>query len=115
MQIEKDINKKSKRGGAREGAGRKAGSRNKINKATVQTVIDMLYDKSGQVYEEMLIEDFLKARSNNDGLAHKYHQLLANKLMPDLNNVELTESEDVTAQKAAAFAEALRSLVTAGK
>lgn len=107
---EKDIKDKSKRGGAREGAGRPAGSKNKISLATSQTVVEMLYNKTGQVYEELLVEDFLKARSTNDALAHKYHALLASKLMPDLQSVEITSSEDAIEHRAQVFAEALASL-----
>jgi len=111
MSIEKDINKKSVRGGAREGAGRKPGSKNKINKATVQTVIEKLYQQAGQFYEDMLIEDFVKARQNNAGLAYKYHQLLVNKILPDLSHVELADSADTIDQKREAFEAALRDII----
>ncbi len=107
---EKDNNVKSNRGGAREGAGRPPGSRNKVNKATIQTVIDKLYDRTGQCYEDLLLEDFLQARVNNEALAHKYHQLLANKLMPDLSAVEIENSEDAVSAKQAVFAEVLARL-----
>jgi hypothetical protein len=107
---EKDITKKSNLGGAREGAGRPKGSKNKISLATSQTVVEMLYDRTGQCYEEILIEDFLKARQTNDALAHKYHALLANKLMPDLQSVEITNPEDAIETRALVFAEALAAL-----
>jgi len=105
------IKPKSNRGGHRPGAGRPLGSKNKINTATTETVLEMLYDKTGRVYEDLLLEDFLKARQTNDGLAHKYHSLLANKLMPDLNRIEVTDTEDGVAAKALAFQEALAKLV----
>lgn len=109
---EKDINSKPKsnRGGARPGSGRKPGSRNKINRATVETVLEKLYDRTGRVYEDLLLEDFLKARDSNDALAHKYHALLANKFMPDLHGVEVTSNEDDIAAKQAAFAEAIAQI-----
>lgn len=107
---EKDNKPKSKRGGAREGAGRPAGSKNKVNRATVQTVLDLLYDKTGHVYEDLLLEDFLAARNSNPNLAMKYHTLLSNKLMPDLNSVEVTSTEEDVDVKAQAFAEALAAL-----
>lgn len=107
---EKDTKEKSNRGGAREGSGRKPGSKNKISKATVMTVLEKLYDQTGQVYEDLLIEDFIKARANNDVLAHKYHALLSNKLMPDLNSMEVTGVEELLDQKKAAFSEALKEL-----
>lgn len=109
---EKDITEKSNRGGAREGAGRPPGSKNKINKATIQTVIDKLYDRTGQCYEDLLLEDFLRARTSNEALAHKYHTLLANKLMPDLNNIELDDSRDALDVKQAVFAAALAQIAT---
>ncbi len=110
---EKSIKTKSNRGGARAGAGRPAGSKNKISTATTETVLDLLYDKTGRVYEDLLLEDFLRARSTNDSLAHKYHSLLANKLMPDLNRIELTQDEDQLIAKQQAFAAALAAI--AGK
>ena len=110
MSFEKDTKEKSKRGGARENAGRKPGSRNKISKATTETVLELLYDKTGQVYEELLLEDFLKARQSNDALAHKYHHLLASKLMPDLNRIQVDEGSDAIEAKKLAFAEALGKL-----
>jgi hypothetical protein len=107
---EKDNKTKSNRGGARDGAGRPAGSKNKVSKATVQTVLDLLYDKTGRVYEDLLLEDFLQARVNNSNLAMKYHALLSNKLMPDLNSIELTNTELDVDLKAQAFADALAAL-----
>lgn len=109
------IKPKSNRGGHRPGAGRPPGSKNKINTATTETVLEMLYDKTGRVYEDLLLEDFLKARATNDALAHKYHHLLASKLMPDLNRVEINDSEDTVAAKAQAFKEALAKLVSSTK
>lgn len=108
---EKDNKTKSNRGGARANAGRPAGSKNKISLATSQTVVEMLYNKTGQIYEEILIEDFLKARQTNDALAHKYHALLANKLMPDLQSIELTNSADEIEAKKQAFTEALAAMM----
>jgi hypothetical protein len=109
---EKATKEKSNRGGAREGAGRPAGSKNKINKATIQTVIDKLYDRTGQCYEDLLLEDFLQARASNEALAHKYHMLLANKLMPDLNSIEVDASEDMITAKQAIFAAAIAQITT---
>ena len=102
--------KSSTRGGAREGAGRPAGGKNKINKATIQTVLDKLYDRTGYCYEDLLIDDFLKARENNDALAHKYHMILANKLMPDLASIEVSDTESQVEEKRQAFADALSQL-----
>ena len=108
---DKDNKEKSNRGGVRAGAGRPRGSKSKISLATSKTVVEMLYDKTGQIYEEILIEDFLKARASNEVLAHKYHALLANKLMPDLQSIELTDSADVIEAKKQAFTDALASMI----
>jgi hypothetical protein len=113
METGKNIKKKvkiSSRGGARPNSGRPAGSKNKINKATIQTVIDTLYDKTGRVYEDLLIEDFLKARMTSESLTLKYHYLLASKLMPNLSEVTVEEIGDQVDAKRAAFAEAIRAL-----
>jgi hypothetical protein len=101
--------KKHNRGGARPGAGRPRGSSDRIS---IKNVIGVLARKTGgQTYEELLIDDFLQARQNQDGnLAQKYHQLLSNKLFADLQSIEVNEAEDVVAQKQAAFQEALRKL-----
>jgi hypothetical protein len=107
---DKDIKKESNRGGIREGAGRPSGSKNKVNKATVQTVLDMLYDKTGRVYEDLLLEDFLNARQSNEGLALKYHNLLANKLMPTLNEITVENIGEAVDGKKQAFIEAVQAL-----
>ena len=107
---EKSIKSESNWGGRREGAGRPAGSKNKVNKATIQTVIDKLYDRTGQCYEDLLLEDFLQARKDNAALAHKYHSLLANKLMPDLSAVEIDNTEDALTAKLQVFLEVLAKL-----
>lgn len=112
--IEKTIKNKSKdgRGGLREGAGRKPGSKNKINKASTQTVVELMYDKTGLVYEELLVDDFLRSRVNGDtDKCFKYHQLLSNKLMPDLNHIEVDETTTVESRQAA-FLKALETIGT---
>lgn len=100
--------KKSKRGGARPGAGRPKGTRNKV---TVQDLLEAIDDHAGQTYEQLLIQDFLAARSGNDNhLVHKYHTLISNKILSTLNTVEVQDSSDVMAQKQAAFAEAIAQI-----
>lgn len=97
-------------GGARPGAGRPAGSKSKLNLAKAQTLVDLLYDRTGKVYEEILLEDFLNARENDRNLTHKYHALLANKLMPDLNQIEISNTTEDIDAKQKAFSEALEAL-----
>lgn len=99
------------RGGAREGAGRPAGSKNKISKASAQTVAELLYDKTGKVYEELLVEDFLQSRFAGDTqLSHKYHTLLSSKLLPTLNEVTVEEIGDQVEGKQQAFLDAIMAL-----
>ena len=101
--------KTENRGGARPGAGRPKGSRDKVS---VSSLLEALDAKShGQSYEEILIEDFLKARLSDDNQAViKYHNLILNKVMATLNHVEVTDTSEAVAAKQAAFTEALRAL-----
>lgn len=100
--------KKSKRGGARAGAGRPKGTRNKV---TVQDLLQAIELQTGQGYEELLISDFLAARAGNDNhLTHKYHNLISGKILSTLNTVEVQDSQDVLTQKQAAFAEAIAQI-----
>ena len=111
--METKIEKKSNgHGGARPGAGRKKGSKDNV---TVKHLLEVLDAKSkGQSYEEILIEDFLGARRNNDQqLVLKYHNLISNKVLSTLTQVETIESEDAVETRNRAFTEALTIL--AGK
>ena len=101
--------KKSGRGGARPGAGRKKGSTDNV---TIKYLLEVLEAKSGgQSYEEILVDDFLTARLNNDTqLMLKYHNLLGNKLFSTLAKVEVVDGEDMVKAKQAAFAEAIAKI-----
>ena len=96
-------------GGARANSGRKKGSKNHIS---VEDLLRTLEAKSGgQRYEDILVDDFLTARSGNDNnLILKYHNLILNKVMNNLAKIEVTDSEDTIAAKQIAFAEALSKL-----
>lgn len=100
------IQKKSNRGGARPGAGRPRGTTHKV---TVQGLIDAVAQRSGgQDYTELLVEDFLRARLENDRmLTLKYHNLIAGKVLADRVDVEVTEPEDLVERRRAAFEAAL--------
>lgn len=105
-----ESNKPSGHGGARPGAGRPKGSKDRVSVSNLLTTLEA--KTNGQTYEEILIEDFLTARLNNDGqLVQKYHNLISNKVMNTLAAVEVTESDDTIEAKRAAFAEALSRLV----
>jgi len=96
-------------GGARKGAGRPKGGTNQV---TVSGLLSALEKKTnGQTYEEILMDDFIKARSNNDTqLVVKYHNLILNKLMTHVAKIEITDSQENIDAKQHAFAEALAKL-----
>lgn len=98
------------RGGARPGAGRKPGTKNLV---TIDTLLGSLAVKSnGKPYEDMLIEDFFKARASGDTqLIIKYHNLILNKVMHTLNRIEVEDSEDTIEAKQQAFTDALAKLI----
>ena len=107
------IQKKSKakvssRGGARKGAGRPRGTRNKV---TVQDLLQAIDTQTGQGYEELLVADFIAARQGNDNhLVHKYHNLISGKILSTLATIEVTDSDDAVRTKQAAFAEAIAQI-----
>jgi hypothetical protein len=105
--------KKSNRGGARPGAGRPKGSRDRV---TVQGLLETLHIKTGgQTYEELLLDDFLSARLADDRmLTLKYHNLIMNKLVSDKVSIDVNESEDIIAARRLAFDQAVQSLSNVG-
>ena len=109
-----ELPKKKNQGGARPGAGRKKGGQNLVS---VNSLLAALEEKSkGQTYEQILVEDFLKARTNNDTqLTVKYHNLILNKVMNTLAKVEITDSQDAIEAKQIAFQDALAKLVGISK
>ena len=96
-------------GGARPGAGRPKGTSNKIS---VVGLLDEIERQSGgQTYHEILVEDFLRARVQDDrNLAQKYHHLISNKVLADRIDIEVNEDEDTVTAKRAAFAAALAAI-----
>jgi len=107
--IETPIEKKNTHGGARPGSGRKKGGKNHIS---VEELLHSLEAKSGgQRYEDILVDDFLIARNENDkNLILKYHNLILNKVMNNLAKIEVTDSDDAIQAKQLAFAQALSKL-----
>ena len=101
-------------GGARAGAGRKKGSQQEMN---ITTLLANLKIKSGgKSYEDILIEDFLSVRAQNDkGLVAKYHHLILNKVMHSLAEVTVVDSADNIESKKLAFAEALAKITGINK
>lgn len=96
-------------GGYRPGSGRPKGSKDNI---TVKHLLENIFAQTnGRDYEELLIEDFLQARNQNDKqTVIKYHNLILSKVMNTLSKIEVTDSADAVATKQAAFAEALAKL-----
>ena len=106
----KQVNKPNGgRGGAKPGAGRPKGSTEQI---TISGLLNTLKEKSGgKNYEELLVDDFLEARTNRDTqLTVKYHNLILNKVMNSLAKVEVTDTTDAVEMKQQAFAEALAKM-----
>ena len=101
--------KKSNHGGARPNAGRKKGSKNHIS--VEELLVSLEAKTGGQRYEDILVDDFLIARNENDkNLILKYHNLILNKVMNNLAKIEVTDSDDAIQAKQLAFAQALSKL-----
>lgn len=101
--------KKSSRGGARPGAGRPKGSRDSVTIAGLLTALETV--SPDQTYEEILIEDFLRARENSDKtLTLKYHNLILNKIMATKMELEVNDAGDALEARRLAFAEALAAM-----
>ena len=100
------------RGGARPGAGRPKGSTALI---TARTLVEAIEQESGKPFEVMLAEGYVDAVHNNDSKTRlEYERMILGKVVSDRTAVEVTESEDVAAAKAEAFAQALLALNTVG-
>jgi len=100
-------------GGSRPGAGRKKGSKNNISIADLLTSLET--KTGGQKYEDLLVDDFLSARSEgNKDAVIKYHNLILNKVMNSLAKIEVTDSEDAIIAKQDAFAQALAKFTGVG-
>lgn len=97
------------RGGARPGAGRPKGVGESI---TIRGLLETLKTRAGgKNYEDLLVEDFLTARENNDTqLMLKYHNLILGKVMNTLAKIEVNDSTEALDAKRAAFSEALAAL-----
>lgn len=98
------------RGGARPGAGRPQGTKDRI---TIQSLLTAFESASnGQRYEDVLFQDFFTARDSGDMvMAHKYHNLILNKLAPTLIHTEVEHSGDAVLDRAQAFQAAIQAIV----
>ena len=101
--------KKDNRGGPRAGSGRPKGSKDKVSIAGLLQTLEA--KTNGKSYGDLLMTDFLEARNRGDrALTLKYHNLILNKVMPTLQEIEVTEPESVVEGKKEAFAAALAEL-----
>jgi hypothetical protein len=101
--------KVTNRGGVRPGSGRKAGSTNKISAESIMA--SLLSHTGGIPYEELLVNDFLTARREGDTAAVlKYHQMLLNKVVADINEIKVIDASDEIESKRRAFMAALSKL-----
>ena len=104
---------KENRGGKREGAGRPSNVGEMI---TVKGLLAELRKKTKCDYEEILVEDFMKARAGNDkNLTIKYHQLILARVMNNLNRVEIVDTGDQLKQKEQAFVQALQQMIVSNQ
>lgn len=98
-----------RRGGARPGAGRPKGTANRVSAISL---LETIAQKTGGMpYTDLLVEDFLAARTGSDtALAHKYHSLIAAKVLADRVDIEVEDTGEAVAAKEALFAAALATL-----
>lgn len=100
---------KTTHGGKRPGAGR---PNNVGEMITVKGLLAELRKKTNQDYEEILVQDFMNARSSNDrALTMKYHQLILARVMNNLNRVEIVDNGEQLKQKEQAFVQALQQMI----
>lgn len=101
------------KGGKREGAGRPSKMGEMI---TVKGLLAELRKKTNSEYEELLVQDFMKARESNDrNLTMKYHQLILARVMNNLNRVEIVDTGDQVKQKEQAFVQALQQMIVSNQ
>jgi hypothetical protein len=106
--------KVSSRGGVRAGAGRPKGAKDRVTVTGILEALDVR--TNGRTYEELLIEDFINARLDGDTqLTHKYHTLLSNKFVANLNDIQVEEVGDLVEGKRSAFLEAVNSIININK
>lgn len=109
LEINQKLPVKGKKGGARAGSGRPKGATQRIS---IVSILETIESKTGGIpYDELLIEDFLQARSDGDSVAiMKYHQMLLNKIVADKSEVTLNDMTETIENKKRAFMEALNSM-----
>lgn len=96
------------RGGARTGAGRPKGSTTKIK---IEDLMQNIENIAGRPYGELLAENYVSAiqRSDWNGV-RDYDKAFMNKMIAEKVEVDVGHTEDVIAQKQAAFAAAIAQI-----
>ena len=96
---------RSRRGGARPGAGRKPGTTNKISGATILTSVEHY---TGERFEDLLAQGYAEAIDNRDTMVRlAYEKMFLSKVVADKIEMDISESEASMAAKQAAFQAAL--------
>lgn len=103
-----NIQKKTIRGGARPGAGRPVGTKNKISG---QSILDEVEKKLGKPYAEQLVENYMETLSSDDtNLRFQYDKLILSKVVADKAEIEIVDSQELIENKKRMFAEALAAM-----
>lgn len=98
----------SNHGGARPGAGRPVGSGNKVR---LEDLMQDLELETNMPYTKRLAINYQHAIDRDDWTrVENYDRAFLNKLVADRSHVEVTDSADAVATRAAAFAAALTAV-----
>lgn len=90
------------RGGARRGAGRPAGSTNKI---TYQDILSEIHRVHGKEFAQLLAEGYYGAIVANDRpVRQKYELMILNKVVADKTSIDITSQGESLTTRQAAFA-----------
>lgn len=96
------------RGGYRPGGGRPKGATTKITITDLMSNIEL---QAGESYASRLAKNYVTAIYREDWSGVRdYDKAFMNKLVADLVDVEVSESEDAMELKRAAFAEAIAQI-----
>jgi hypothetical protein len=96
------------RGGYRAGSGRPRGSTTKV---TIESLLANIELAAGQNYAEILAQNYVGAISRADWAGVRdYDRAFMNKMIAEKVEVDMNQSEDAVAAKAAAFAQAIQTL-----
>jgi hypothetical protein len=101
------------RGGARAGAGRPKGSTTKIKIEDLMASIEV---QAGVPYGDLLARNYVQAIHREDwNGVRDYDKAFMNKMIAEKVEVDVSHSEDVVAQKQAAFAQAIAQITGISK